>query len=433
MNVGSVSVLRSVSCIIIHSNISSSIRVKALPVQICGSLCLGVQVQHRSTRCSRIVGLYIHSFAVLCGDLWLLFSISKSCVRSIACDHRKPFISKSLSPNSQQWTSSNFDNEIQPGWNAVYIPYFMRNVLKKNSRKFLLPSILGISISHSRDSPHFSTSQLWGTKKGRSLGSPGVKGRENKHGVYVGFFLYGKWQLPNSEMDPKNKLKNNWFDNFQRHSQVSSVVSLKHWHVDLLIIIFTSPRTHSHLANVWNVFSCSGVFLDVNVISCLQVFVLLVVSWLSQPSSEFSLSSFTPLALPRITLHKQTLDLCSKLQYVLDLPPPTNSGKWRSPNKNVLANPDPCGICYWVGGKIQSMHHFNQYPGVPTGHSPFAHETGSLPAKPDAKNMLDWHRLTTSCFFKVWLLQFHHLFGQDRKIHVAPFAHLLWVWERSCQ
>ena len=39
---------------------------------------------------------------MFCGHLWSLFSIFKSCIRSMACEHPKSFMSKTLSPNSEQ-------------------------------------------------------------------------------------------------------------------------------------------------------------------------------------------------------------------------------------------------------------------------------------------------------------------------------------------
>lgn len=50
------------------------------------------------------------------------------------------------------------------------------------------------------------------------------------------------------------------------------------------------------------------------------------------------------------------------------------------------------------------MYHFNQCPSLPTGHSPFARETGSLPAKPPNLTQktcsIDIDQLHPSCFFK---------------------------------
>lgn len=170
---------------------------------------------------------YVHSWAVFCGHLWSLFSILKSCVRSIPYNHRKPFISKIISPNSQQWTSSNFDNEIQPGWNAVYIPYFIRNVLKGKFTE--IPSSVHFgdfnftftwlaTFFHSFQAP--KKADLWAHLE-LNVGT-------KRQGVSVGFLSLSKvaatirsWFHTKMEMDPKNKLKN-WFNKFQRHSQVSN-------------------------------------------------------------------------------------------------------------------------------------------------------------------------------------------------------------------
>ena len=88
-----------------------------------------------------------------------------------------------------------------------------------------------------------------------------------------------------------------------------------------------------------------------------------------------------------ITSHKQVRDLCSKLQYVLDLARP------------VAVESEACndlgGICDWVGGRSKVCiipTSVRVFPLVLCPSRGNARETRSLPAKPDAKNMLDEHR-----------------------------------------
>ena len=119
-------------------------------------------------------------------------------MRSIACEHPKSFISKSLSPNSEHVQTLTVKSNIKSNTDPTTSP-------ESPTKEILLPPFLIFLVifsAHSRDSPLvvfvciFSTSQLRGTKRQISgLGHLEFKVGTKRQGVSVVFFLYGKFQL----------------------------------------------------------------------------------------------------------------------------------------------------------------------------------------------------------------------------------------------
>ena len=137
---------------------------------------------------------------MFCGHLWSLFPKFKSCARSMACEHPKSFISKTLSPKSEQ---------VQTLTEKSHMKVKNISILRTKSPVKEIPSsvlFLGISKFHLQATRNWLFSSAFfqllsfEAPKGRSLGllnletNVGTKSKEFLLKLY-GIFVHGKWQL----------------------------------------------------------------------------------------------------------------------------------------------------------------------------------------------------------------------------------------------